>query len=310
MTVVCVLGSGRSGTSAVADLVQALGAYLGPEDRLQLATAWNPEGCWEHLDLVQINSEVLARFEKGPVVFPAPPPTFPSGWHKAPELEGLKVKAREVMARDFSGHPLWAWKVPASCLAIPFWREVMDDMRYVICVRNPVDVTASLEKQWQIPFLQGIDMWLERNLSCVLHTAGHPRFFFSFDDYFQDPEGQIARLARFLDRPVPQKESTDANDRQVFSTVKGELRTFTSSMDLVMNDDRLTDGDKYFYRGLLAACRAPEGTETVDLDALLDAYRGATRGRYRKLHEYFTAYATQAEAELKQAREARAYAPA
>ena len=297
-TVVCVIGSGRSGTSAVAHLARELGVYLGPDEHLQLETNWNSDGCWEHLALMNVSLEILKRLGGTP----AAPPVFPPGWERAPELEDLKDAARRVIAQDFSGRDLWGWKDPTSCLTLPFWQELIGDMRYVICLRNPVDVAASQERQWSFSFPAAVSSWIERNLSAVVYTADQPRLFFSFDDYFQHPEAHVERLASFIGRPLP-LAGTEAH-RRIFGTLKSELRTFESPVEKVLADERLTEGDRYFYQLLLAACRAPDGRGEVDQRALLEAYRGASRGRYQKLHGYFQAYATQAETELQEARAA------
>lgn len=303
-TVVSVIGSGRSGTSAVAHLVRELGVFFGPKAQLRLETAWNADGCWEHEQLMNVNLHLFRRLGGTDVVLPA----FPRGWQLAPELEDLRTEAQRLIRRDFEGRALWGWKDPTVCLTLPFWQEIVGEMRYVICVRNPVDVIASLEKQWGWSLPSAINSWIERNLSSVLYTTGQQRLFFSFDDYFQHPEEHIERLARFLGQPLP-AEGTATHDR-IFKTVRGELRNFASPLEKVLMDERLTDGDKDFYRVLLEACRAPESQADPDLLALLEAYRGASRGRYQQLHGYFQAYATQTESELDAARRAATSAQA
>lgn len=274
MTVICVLGSGRSGTSAVANLVRELGVYLGPEDHVQKPTAWNPEGCWEHLGLLQINLSIFERYGGTSLV----PPAFPPGWHTSPDLAELRARARRIIADDFAGRPLWGWKDPTACLTLPFWQEVVGDARYVICVRNPVDVAASLRKQGVWPFDVAIDAWIERYLSAFLFTSGSPRLFFSFDDYFQSPREQIEQLATFIGQPLPDQGSP-AHQR-IFGTVRDGLRNFRSPVEQVLADSRLSDGDKYFYLLLRKACEAPESADDLLL-MLIDQYRAAIRERSR-----------------------------
>src|SRR5207248_6959161 len=113
------------------------------------------------------------------------PPSFPPGWQSSDELADLRRTARRAIESDFSGQPLWGWKDPTACMTIPFWQEVVGTpIRFVICVRNPVDVVASLQKQWSWPHDVAIDAWLERYMSAFTFTAGCERLFFSFDDFF------------------------------------------------------------------------------------------------------------------------------
>src|SRR4051812_45873084 len=58
---VYVLGMHRSGTSAVRRVVNLLGVPIGREERLMPVQADNPGGFWEHLALMEVNDEALAR---------------------------------------------------------------------------------------------------------------------------------------------------------------------------------------------------------------------------------------------------------
>src|SRR5439155_22943527 len=116
VTIVCVLGSGRSGTSAVAHLVRELGVYWGPDEHLRLETEWNTDGCWEHIDLMNLNQHVFRQFGGTDVK----PPVFPPGWERDPSLQPIRDEIKKVIERDFAGRRCWGWKDPTSCLTLPF----------------------------------------------------------------------------------------------------------------------------------------------------------------------------------------------
>ena len=59
MNAILVLGMHRSGTSALARILNLLGCELGPN--LLPAAADNEAGFWEHRDVVLLDDEVLAR---------------------------------------------------------------------------------------------------------------------------------------------------------------------------------------------------------------------------------------------------------
>lgn len=275
--VVCILGSPRSGTSALAHLVNEMGVYLGPRDHLQMETTWNPDGCWEHIGFLNLNIALLNAFGG----LPAYPPTFPTGWERDAKLKRVRSIAEEMIRTEFADRPLWGWKDPATCSTLPFWQQLIGEMRYIICVRNPVDVAASVEKWRQRPFPVAVNGWIDNMLGAVLQTAGAARLFFSFDDYFANPDLQIARLAEFIGEPTPERGGPDY--ARVSGVIRTDLKRFQSPVDKVVNDDRLTTGDKYFYLSLLEACQAPIGEDTLDLLGLLNAYRGASRERYQRL---------------------------
>lgn len=292
------MGSGRSGTSAVAHLVRELGVSFGPEEHLRLETAWNTDGCWEHEQLMNINQHIFKRLGGTDVALPV----FPADWHRSSEFDDLKAAAKQIIQEDFAEASVWGWKDPTVCLTLPFWQEVVGEMRYVISIRNPVDVIASLEKQWNWSLPTAASSWVERNFSAVTYTTGCQRLFFSFDDYFEKPREHVERLAEFIGQSLPEPGSEQY--QRIFGTLRSDLRNFESPTDKVLADERLTDGEKNIYLELIAVCRTLNGQGTIDLARLTEAYRAATRGRYQKLHGFFQAYATEAEAELQTVRQA------
>jgi len=58
---VCVLGMMRTGTSAVAGVLELMGAHFGPEERLLEPNVANPAGFREHKGIIPLNDELLAH---------------------------------------------------------------------------------------------------------------------------------------------------------------------------------------------------------------------------------------------------------
>jgi hypothetical protein len=183
---ITIIGMHRSGTSLVAGLLGLAGAYLGPEDDLMAANVSNPKGYWENLGFVRFNERILEHFGGAW----HDPPITPDGWlNSAPELgnaavlplsgmsapetrpDGVPVapmdadvarwrgEAEEFVASEFGGHPVWAWKEPRATLLLPFWRSVVPGARFVICVRNPLDVAGSLAKRDGFQFEHSLALW-------------------------------------------------------------------------------------------------------------------------------------------------------
>ena len=86
-------------------------------------------------------------------------------------------EARELVEADFSRLRAVGLQGPAQLAHAPFWQRILPPMRYVICLRNPVDVAASLEarKDEPVPFEQGVELWLTYVRAALAATAGHPR---------------------------------------------------------------------------------------------------------------------------------------
>lgn len=205
--VVCILGKSRSGTSMTARIVNVLGVDLGPDDELMGPAAGNnPKGFWEHKGIASLNERVLAALSD-------PPPQIRQAWRWPPplrdrwELDGrlvvLRHTARRMLRGSFGGAPAWGWKDPRSCLTLPFWKPLLPaEPRYVICVRHPLDVAASLEARDAMPRDEALTLWLLYMSHAVLNTRGARRLVVSHENYFPAWELRAERLARFLDLPA------------------------------------------------------------------------------------------------------------
>jgi hypothetical protein len=152
---VLVLGMHRSGTSALARVVNLLGFHVGDEGALVRPSAANPAGHWEVEALSQFNAELLVALDG---TGSAPPAAA------ADELSALAggewgTRAKELIDESFAGRP-WVWKDPRLCLLLPFWRRVLDEAPTVVAtVRNPLEVADSLEVRSGLPTAYALALW-------------------------------------------------------------------------------------------------------------------------------------------------------
>jgi glycosyltransferase involved in cell wall biosynthesis len=210
-TAVCVLGMSRTGTSLTTRILGLAGVDLGPEeellgaDRRQLADAGegvmakargsNPEGHWEHYRLMRLNERIL-RTMGGSW---RDPPSLPSGWENAAELDDLREEARAVLTESFAGRALWGWKDPRSSLTLPFWQRLVGgEMRYVICLRGPAEVAASLGRRDGIEPEHAAELWLRYLAAALVNTSGRRRLVVPYESFFREPAAAADRLARFV----------------------------------------------------------------------------------------------------------------
>jgi hypothetical protein len=211
-TAVCVLGSSRAGTSLTTRVLNLIGVYLGPEEELlngelrQLAGEGgevlagardaNPNGFWEHYRIMRLNERIL-RAHGGSW---RDPPSLPPGWERSSELDAEREEARALIAESFGGQRLWGWKDPRNSLTLPFWRQLLPDLLYVVCLRNPLDVAVSLQRRDGMSLEQGFALWLAYIASALVNTSGRPRILVPYESHFEAPEDLAARLARFVGR--------------------------------------------------------------------------------------------------------------
>ena len=52
----------------------------------------------------------------------------------------------EAAIKLVKGYDHWGWKDPRNSLTLPFWKELLPNLKVVVCVRNPIEVIASLRR--------------------------------------------------------------------------------------------------------------------------------------------------------------------
>jgi glycosyltransferase involved in cell wall biosynthesis/GT2 family glycosyltransferase len=265
--VICILGMHRSGTSLTARLLNLLGVYLGPKEHMIQPGPDNPQGFWEHQFITELNNEILARLDSRSW---DPAPTFPSGWESSSKFADLRSKARSIIAQDFNTSLLWGWKDPRNCLTLPFWKKLLPSMKFVICLRNPIDVARSLEERDRLPFEKSIELWFRYTTAAIEQTAGEPRLFVFYEDYFDNWRRELRRLANFVGVP------TMADDQDVLLAaekfIDRELWHHRTSLLDIVDNNKLFFPAKALYISLRALIRIQLGTPYGNhlIDAMLD----------------------------------------
>ncbi len=242
--VICIIGMHRSGTSMVARLLSLCGLYLGPEEQLFGPNEGNPEGHFEHSGFLQIDEQLLGHFGGAW----ESPPRLDVGWTNDPALINITTTARALIA-SFPNHSPWGWKEPRTTILLEFWKSLVPNLRFVICVRNPLDVAKSLANRNGLPVDAGIQLWHRYMRDALNDTVGYPVAFTFYDDYFVDAEAEIQRLARFCRLPEPN------GIERMPAIITGELRHHTSAVRELLDNDRICGEIKMLYLMLRSQCR-------------------------------------------------------
>ncbi len=229
---VCVSGMERSGTSMIARIVNLLGVYFGGRDDLIMETEYNKKGCWENKTLLKISDEILTRFGGDTHRIP----DFAEDWIKDARIADLEKQARKIISTEFSPHNAWGWKDTRCSLIMPFWQNLLPEMEYVICIRNPVDVAQSvLTRQWVSSDIEAYSIWYMYTSSLIRYTAGKRRIFVFYDDFMGENSLEaIKRLAKFLGPAYVRKMNTNSEEIESFIT-KGLQHHDTSLMETLEN---------------------------------------------------------------------------
>lgn len=195
--IICVLGMHRSGTSLVAGMLSGLGVYLGAEERLLGPGPDNPKGFWEHKQLLEINDAILCRLGGSW----HEPPASPLDLRSDPKLHDLRQRAEALIAEEFVDQEAWAWKDPRMCLTVSFWQPLLPAMQYVVCLREPRDVAASLMRRDRFPPEKSLRLWLTYLQSALKHTASEQRCFVCYEDFIADGYAELQQMCYWLGKP-------------------------------------------------------------------------------------------------------------
>ncbi|MGQ0723500.1 MAG: sulfotransferase family protein, partial [Candidatus Eiseniibacteriota bacterium] len=193
---VLILGMHRSGTSALARVLNVLGVELG--DKLLRPSGDNEAGFWEHRDLVVLHDRLLAAVgSTWDDPRPVPPEALLSDATKPVRDDMLAV-----LRRDFAPRPLWGVKDPRLCRLVPLWLSLLDELgaepRFVLTARDPHEVAASLARRDGMSLEQARLLWLEHCLAAERDTRGRRRSFVTYDGLLSDWRPEMVRVGRDL----------------------------------------------------------------------------------------------------------------
>jgi GT2 family glycosyltransferase/glycosyltransferase involved in cell wall biosynthesis len=185
----------RSGTSMITRVVNILGAYLGEEDEMMPARPDNPAGFWEHQLLYELHERLLSALNRSwDTALP-----LPADWHSSPEISPFRDELAELIGSRFAGRPLWAWKDPRTCVLLPLWREVLDEMgvelRCLLVTRNPLDVARSLQTRNGFTIDEGYGLWLNHNLAMLQNSSGLARVALSYQEVLDNWQASLEKWA-------------------------------------------------------------------------------------------------------------------
>lgn len=237
---IAITGMHRSGTSMITRAMHDAGLHLigsGAEELIDAAED-NPEGFWENKAIVACNDELLEATG--------------GAWDNPPDLPPQAVddpRVRQVAAASTSAlaalseHEHWGFKDPRTCLTAAYWLDLEPDLRFVICVRHPLEVALSLKRRNQNSYSLGLALW-ERYYASVLDLLpAERRIVTHYDTFFVDPEGEIARLCAFAGlEPAPPR-------------VRADLRHHTIGVDL--SDAGVSPSLRALYADLCRQAGAP-----------------------------------------------------
>lgn len=194
--VVVVLGSGRSGTSLLMQVLGALGMELS--DTLIEARRDNPEGFYEDARIVKIQADLLRSLGAWP--FHPLPPDWLSRAETATAGEALRVVLREHTARP----GIWGFKDPRTASFLPLLQRLFAEEgiapKYILALRDPGKIIRSFMQAYDVSAQVAEAVWLRRTCDALWHTGGECHIV-HYEDWFDRPREVAAGLACHIGLP-------------------------------------------------------------------------------------------------------------
>lgn len=212
----------RSGTSAIARGLKALAVDLG--DNFFDHAPDNPTGYWEDKTIVGLSQRVLEELR---ITWDDTSPIAPERFHHH-RIRLLKLKAVRYFKEAFAGVPLWGFKDPRTIRLLPFWRGALQDAgiddAYVVAIRHPMSVAASLYRRQEIPLAKANLLWLLHNVPYLHQLRDKPFVVVDYDRIAERPREELSRIALQLCLPSPNGRGEDEVERFATEFLDEKLR--------------------------------------------------------------------------------------
>jgi len=215
-----ILGMHRSGTSALARIVNLLGADLG--SHLMKAAEDNQKGFFEHEPIVAIHEQLLT--ELGMHWSDSTP--MPEGWLESEAANKARSALAEIIESEFKDTPLWALKDPRQCRLMPLWFPLLKEHgikpHFIIAYRHPEEVAASLAKRDGISKDAALETWLTYTVEALFSALDYPHAIISYDEIMHNWKPTLEHAAKELTIEWP--TTIEAARDEITSFISPKLR--------------------------------------------------------------------------------------
>ena len=244
--VVCIIGPGRAGTSLLARLLHTAGMDVGEHTSLAEPKSHNLTGDWEHPVLSGITQKILRRL--GSTGNTPPDPIHVPFWLAAPNFDALRNEALSVIDTEFGRSDFWGWKDPPTTLVLPFWQGIIPRIRYIIAMRNPIDMVTSHVKLSGYSMERSYAIYFAYTIAALMHTRGRPRLITFYEDLLDHFDDEFERILKFVEID-PRVASEDA----IRAAVRKDLRHTQTATDEMLRRTDVPSSFKMLFATLYAA---------------------------------------------------------
>ncbi len=262
---VVVLGMHRSGTSALARMLSLLGLAL-PENPMGPSKG-NELGHWGESDPIRwLHKELLESVGSSwDDVSP-----FPASWYATDAASDYQARLVALLDEEYPGSAPFVVKDPRICRLLPLWTRALDDLDvdagFLLALRNPLEVAASLAHRDGFGHSKGLLLWLRHTLDAERETRDQRRMLVSYDGLLRDWRATAGDISAGLGLEWPRAGHHASTEIDRSLVVEQRHHEF-SAEELDARDD-VVDWVREAFAVLLEAYDSKKAPDTERLDAV------------------------------------------
>jgi hypothetical protein len=198
--VVVLLGMHRSGTSLTASILEAMGVDFGGD--LLPANENNPRGYFEDAAISRVHIRINRLLNRRPFTPPGLADYPDSFWGSSQAEESIDELEMLLRKRLERCNGIWGFKDPHAGSFLPLWKEVFRRVGvepvYLLAVRHPSEVAASIQKRDRMRPAQAELLWVDQNVSTLLGSEFNIAAVIDYAQWFSEPVQQAQRVNQVL----------------------------------------------------------------------------------------------------------------
>jgi len=271
---IVVLGTGRSGTSAITRAFVLSGYFAGLEDELLGPASSNEFGHYEPLSVLEANEELLADFGSR---WWADLPDRNEQIRRREELLPKMQSLLEAILAKGNGAPV-SIKEPRINTLLPLWQPLIEGVLHpVLAVRDPLAVAMSLETRDEIPLANALAAWEVHTAMALDWAHGRPVTVAPYADLLSNTE-LAAEIVGAATSHLKPELASQIDAAQAPDAIQPKLRHEVA--DDLAHDEYLTGHQAELWKylealpaGEVEAALAAIRTEGDRIEAIAERYR-------------------------------------
>jgi hypothetical protein len=255
-------------------LLSRLGVTLPAS--LMAANEHNPLGYGESQAFMSFHDRILASagsnwHDFGP---------FKNDWFNSTTSQAFAKELRDLIEMEFGASRLMVIKDPRISRFLAFWLEQLNELhigaRIVICLRNPLEVAASLSQRDGVSFGASLLLWLRHMLDAEVTTRAWPRSIVQYENLLVDWPGVADRIATDLSLDWPTQPVMARRDIDNF--LSPTLRHHNASLEQLIAREDVIECAKILYpifRQIASTSSCRRRHASMELDVIRSEFDGA-----------------------------------